>query len=150
MINYEIIISYVGNIVCKLEVTKCCDRMKRNIWSYWRGWFEDNRLTFAAPFNMENTCRFRQTWSSLMEGEGFSRDSIHIYVTTHHYIPEDIYHALFPFSSIFGHLVNRKYVRTKLKHPAQDRVPWNQNIFLFLFTIWILFDVCLTVHHWYE
>ena len=31
MINYEIPVSYVGNIVCKLEVTKCFDRMKLDI-----------------------------------------------------------------------------------------------------------------------
>ena len=112
-INYEMPISYVGNIVCKLEVTKCCDRMKRDIWSSGRRLFEDNRLQFAAPCNMENTCRrFRWTWSSLMEGEGFSEESLHIYDTTQHHIPEDTYHALFTFSSVFGYLVSRIFVST--------------------------------------
>jgi hypothetical protein len=80
VINYEIPISYVGNIVCKMEVRKCCYRTKRDIWSSGRRWFEDASLTFAATCNMENTCRrFRRTWSSLMGGEVFSEMSIYIY-----------------------------------------------------------------------
>jgi len=69
-----------------------------------------------------------------MEGEGLSEMSIHIYDTTQHHIPEDTCRALFPFSSIFRHFVSRIFVRTQLKHPARDTVPWNQHVLRFLLT----------------
>jgi hypothetical protein len=54
----------------------------------------------------------------LMEAEGFSGTSMHIYHSTRHLIAEDSYRALFLISSIFLHIVGRMFVRTILKQPV--------------------------------